>query len=521
MKNEKIKLVVNTFYPIIILLCVILVTDNQLVIILVSWLTSMYLNYILFEEEYKSIKDEIYRVFYINLIILLSTYAFSNIPTNLCVIGNAKLGYYLGFFLDCGLIIYLKNRYKIEIIEISFDLSKNKFSSVELLSFLIKMLGVFLLVVVFVSFFAPSFAFKCFNLSTFLFVLIPTYFYAARYSVFNKEVRDSLTNKYRLGLFLIFFSLFFLWEHHFIVLYFWKNSSIILALICLITGISYVQLVTIKAKSSHQKKMLKKFTYPSIIMLVCMLGISIFFGVDFESSSKNMISESEILIYNSIAKDKNNIEKDIQQLFVDLKQSNRLVAEIEPVIDIRLRINTNWLLIREMELVGDFSYNYEDVLIDSIKHYKPGRYRLKDSDISLAIVQSFEMSVYNYFQSYFEAGTNVEIQLFGAADAIPFLERSKTIYKGEYGDVLNYIGYSETENKYEDIIIQKSDKLTNSSLALLRSLGIKYYIEQSISILENTNLNYSYSIFVEPKNKGAEYRKVRVKIIISDIDISK
>ncbi|WP_020539049.1 hypothetical protein [Lewinella cohaerens] len=507
MENEKSKLAINVFYPVIILLFTTFILSNVSAVLVVLILLSIYLNYCLFPDYSQKKSDNFIRASFFFIVLLLSFFSFKTLNINWGVLSGSKLGVVFGLTLVSVLVTYIKNRYDIERNFYNFENSDNSFEDIKLLRVVLWGILFFFVSSTLLEFFFPEFIFHYFLLILFLFIIAVTWIYAKRYNVINLDFNDKKGNKYKIGIFFILVGVYLVW----------LNEITFIAITLIVLGLSYIQFVTTKQDSDLQKKLLEKFSYPSVIVLFFFISSSFLLGFSTSSTAIDLIQPNEKLIYTTFKSQRDKIDKEVLSLFDALKGKDQLVESINPNLNIRIRTINRWYLKKEVELIGEFSYNYGDQFVDTIHHYKPGRYRLRDSDISKAIVKAFQLTVENYFNSYFENGTKVQIELDGAADAIPFSSRSQTVYQGEYGRKITKKVYDYTDDKYRNLGVVVDEKIDNPELAFLRAVGILDYIDNHIPLLSRAEISYKVNIFVEDSRIGPEFRRVRILIKISDV----
>lgn len=513
MKNELNKITINTTFPLIILANILILSTNFYLTFISIIIFNIYLNFFFLNISLdKSNWESPARIIICSAITILSFLGFQNVPINIGILNNSKVGLVFGINLVFSLYFYFLTKlteYE-SVYFFSDDRKKEilipKYSSREIMRLWIKIFHLTLIIGL-LTFHIFSFLGEYYGLILFIISLLIIVNYGKRYGVLDFDYVTPTAINYKLGIFSIIVGVFFIW----------LGFHYLIGLSFLVLGITNIQRAHILDKSSLKEKFVEYFSLPSLSILAASIIFTLIFGSKNEELDYLLFPKFEKNIYSSIEKKEAEIEAAITNLFEDLKQKQQLNKKIEPLIDFEVERKTNFFFRQEINIKGSFSYNYDSPYLDTIKHYKVGRYRLKDSDITEAIVKSFKISVENYLNNFFEHGTDIEITLDGSSDAKPFSEKKNTAYVGEYGYQIKETTYNLKNEKFKKITIKRTEQLNNESLALLRSFGVRNYIENNIPILNDTKIQFNHRINVESQKIGPEYRRVAIEIKILDI----
>ncbi len=252
-----------------------------------------------------------------------------------------------------------------------------------------------------------------------------------------------------------------------------------------------------------------------------------------------------------IAKKEQEIKKKINDYFEDLKKRAKLAREVSPNVNVNVEEDGLYGGRMRYNLRATYSYEVDENGVKAeLAHYPSGKYQLPTSPAALATVQSMKETIEYYLAEYFEPGGVVNVRVTGSADAIKIT--NPYFYLDEYGEITEQDYYLATnyetiskgvqidstkvggkggtnvaegkpstpafiENSPKKAIsLKKGDKITqNEQLAFLRTMGIRYFVENDIVPLQRTKNQFIHRGKVE--GSGSKYRKVIIELAIQDI----
>ncbi|MCU0443966.1 MAG: hypothetical protein MUE85_03550 [Microscillaceae bacterium] len=260
---------------------------------------------------------------------------------------------------------------------------------------------------------------------------------------------------------------------------------------------------------------------------------------------KEMVNKAKV----EIAQKEKEIKKKINDYFEDLKKRAKLAREVSPNVNVNVEEDGMYGGRMRYNLRATYSYEVDEGGVKAeLAHYPSGKYQLPTSPAALATTQAMKETIEYYLAEYFEPGGIVNVRVTGSADAIPI--RNPYFYLGEYNEIADqdyYLASSyETISKgvqidsakvgkkdgaaeakssapafienspKKAISLKKGDKITqNEQLAFLRTMGIRYFVENDIAPLQRTKNQFIHRGKVE--GSGSKYRKVIIELAIQDI----
>lgn len=142
--------------------------------------------------------------------------------------------------------------------------------------------------------------------------------------------------------------------------------------------------------------------------------------------------------------------------------------------------------------------------------YAPGQYNSTNSNACTMTLEFIRNKIDNELAPYFFTGRKVTIKIVGATDGSAI--RSKLPYKGEYGDFTNKLIYLNGALT-SMTVTRETGITTNAQLGFLRTQGVEEYLKTYVNSLQKTD--NTYQIFaIENKEKGAQYRRISIEIIV-------
>lgn len=248
-----------------------------------------------------------------------------------------------------------------------------------------------------------------------------------------------------------------------------------------------------------------------------------------------LAQESEIVSksYTVVLEDRATVLKKIEEANVELqkvwqqelelkkkdflKEENKtenIVVDVSPEVKIEKSEDGG----DEMNLNLGFSYETVvhdkdlTVIMNNIKtdDYPLGKYDLTASNACTMTLEFVRNKLDNELSAYFSKGQKVTIKITGATDGSPI--RSAIPYFGEYGDFNNKLIY--LNGQLHSMTVTKESGITqNSQLGFLRIQGVEQYLKTFVNVLQRTDNTFQIYA-VENKEKGAQYRRISIEIIV-------
>lgn len=200
-----------------------------------------------------------------------------------------------------------------------------------------------------------------------------------------------------------------------------------------------------------------------------------------------------------------------------LKEENKMeniVVDVNPEVKIEKSEDGS----DEMNLNLGFSYETVmhdkdlTVIMNNVKtdDYALGKYNSTASNACTMTLEFIRNKLDNELSSYFFKGQKVTIKITGATDGSPI--RSAIPYFGEYGDFNNKLIY--LNGQLHSMTVTKESGITqNSQLGFLRTQGVEQYLKTFVNALQKTDNTFQIYA-VENKEKGAQYRRISIEVIV-------
>lgn len=242
--------------------------------------------------------------------------------------------------------------------------------------------------------------------------------------------------------------------------------------------------------------------------------VSAIFGCIFFYTKSDSSDDNEVVRVNNV--DVEEIKESIDSIFVSENiDANGVETKISYyVIDDK---NT---------LEADIGYEtVKETLELEVNSYGPGDYRVRDSRITQSLMNSANFIINRFFSEVLEAGEEIDVELFGHTDKIPF-ENGAT-YDGDLGSfpkyqqdyIINVDEYYYNDERIE-ITLVKGNDLNNQILGFLRAfamfdddLKFNRYLRE-----KKRNTTYRFHSINNQDDSGGKHRKVGVKFKIFNVD---
>lgn len=167
---------------------------------------------------------------------------------------------------------------------------------------------------------------------------------------------------------------------------------------------------------------------------------------------------------------------------------------------------------KRMDYHIEFNYEVEEAF-SARDDFKPGHYRTEESKAAMLMLQIMRNAFEKDFSKYIIEGKQVRITFKGTADAFPVTK--KISYNGKYGE------YENTPVIYQDgssgsLSLNSREGITNNDqLAFARALGVKKYIDKTLTAFNEMNRDDEYRIEVFEK-QGSKFRRISVTCTFFD-----
>jgi hypothetical protein len=290
-----------------------------------------------------------------------------------------------------------------------------------------------------------------------------------------------------------------------------------LAMFVTILGLWTIQSTSVKASPTFDnvKEFKQAFALPALA--VCGVGIAIWHFNPWQLKDLTMPTYQQEA-KQMLDSQSNKLEKRLVAMFDTLEAEGKLKKGYAPKVSMSLSPKRDLFLQSRLDLEANFSYDYSQGHLDTISNYALGKYAIEHSNIAQAIVNGFQLTIDNYLANYFERGNEVDIAIEGTADATPFRPNSSSVYEGEYGNLENLLALNRFDKKVKPFRILMGDKLGNENLAVLRSVGIRDFIDLEVERLKKGQVKYHLEYFADEKNIGGRHRRISINLKISNLN---
>lgn len=203
----------------------------------------------------------------------------------------------------------------------------------------------------------------------------------------------------------------------------------------------------------------------------------------------------------------------------ELKEQVMQEAKKDNIISDHTQIAVNSEVIPEYDANGNKILNYNvnftynvDPEFSAQEDFAPGKYRAEQSGAASSMLNIVKNAFEGDFANYVKSGKRLNVKISGTADASPI--RNTIAYDGAYGDIENEPIYQD--NKMSAISVTQKDGIkTNEQLAFLRAYGVKEFLENNVSGINEMDTRYTYNIGVS-EGKGSEFRRITVEFTFVD-----
>jgi hypothetical protein len=202
----------------------------------------------------------------------------------------------------------------------------------------------------------------------------------------------------------------------------------------------------------------------------------------------------------------------IDKLMREKQISNNLLTSVNVTIqndkngagDIEQNLHAKY----DYEIIG----NAENSIKSQIDDYPSGKYKLGSSKAAMSTMQILKQTVESNLSEFIAKGTKVTIKITGSADASQI--KSKIPYTNDYGDIDNFTFF--LNDKLSSLSVNQSTGITtNEQLGLLRTLGVRQFMNDYIEPLKSTNNSFQH--YVQISNEvGGKNRRVTIELIVHD-----
>ncbi|MDP4276412.1 MAG: caspase family protein [Bacteroidota bacterium] len=210
------------------------------------------------------------------------------------------------------------------------------------------------------------------------------------------------------------------------------------------------------------------------------------------------------------------IQDELEEYLDKLLQNNQISKNLQATVNVTI--------VNDKTASGDIEqnlhakYNYEILnnpgssLKSQIDDYPSGKYRLGSSKAAMSTMEILKQTIETNLSEFLTKDTKVTVKITGTTDASQV--KGSIPYTNEYGSIEDYPYY--LNNQLNSVSVsQQSGITTNEQLGLLRTLGVRQFMETYIEPLKNTQNSYQH--YVQTTNEiGGKNRRVTIELIIHD-----
>lgn len=244
--------------------------------------------------------------------------------------------------------------------------------------------------------------------------------------------------------------------------------------------------------------------------------------IKIEKRNSNLISGNIATIYlprrikieRAVASIDTTIKKDMGLLIQKMRDQQVITNNVQTSVDAKVEEETDSVS-GEKLLNFHVEYKYEVVkafLERQTDDFPLGKYKLLSSNAAKITMQLLKQAVENQLAEYLSNNTKVTIKITGSTDGTPIV--GTIPYLDEFGEINNQ-EYFLNGSLDEITINKKSGIKSNAQIAFLRTYGVRDFIEKFVEqfrVTQNTFQHYA----VIAKDRGAQYRRISIEIIIHD-----
>jgi len=262
-----------------------------------------------------------------------------------------------------------------------------------------------------------------------------------------------------------------------------------------------------------------------IIAIVFAFSIQLTFGQTTKTiSGKTLlfhVPEKQLLpeVKREVKQQVENKEQLIQDMLEDYLDKLREKNQISK----NLQTGVNVTVVNEKTPTGEIEqnlhakYNYE-ILENSnnvkgqIDDYPAGKYKLGSSKAAMSTMQILKQTIEKNLAEFLTKGTRVTVKITGTTDASQV--KGKIPYTNDYGKIESCTYF--LNDQLSSLSVNQNIGITsNEQLGLLRTFGVRQFMETYIEPLKNTTNSYEH--FVQTSNElGGKNRRVTIELVVHD-----
>jgi len=223
-----------------------------------------------------------------------------------------------------------------------------------------------------------------------------------------------------------------------------------------------------------------------------------------------------IELAREIAQEELTIKDELSKLVEGLKNRGEL-NNVQLNMEAALKVDRDSLGRDELNLHVTYVYQGIKTEFNGVSaDYPSGKYRLSESKAGTLLVDFLLNSAREQLSKHIEPQNRVTFRLTGSTDKTKV--SSKLPYGNEFGTFKDY-PYFFQGNLAGLNVSPETGITTNSQLGFLRTYAVRNYLEKQPSIFSNTRNKYQH-FSEEADGYGPEFRKVKIEIIVHDINKS-
>lgn len=236
------------------------------------------------------------------------------------------------------------------------------------------------------------------------------------------------------------------------------------------------------------------------------------------NSDKKLMAVNEeriaLALARKIAKEEDALKNNLSKLVAELRSKGELN-------DVDLKLES--YLKKEKDSLGNDELNLHIAFVTqginatvekNTADFAPGKYSLFESKAAQTLVSFFIQSSSDKLSDYLQPNTRITFKLTGATD------KSKIIntlpYNNDYGVFKNSPYYFQSSLAGMNLS-KETGIADNSQLGFLRTYSVRKFIENDTDLFELTKNKYIHYVEVS-ENYGAEYRKIKIELVIHAVD---
>lgn len=204
----------------------------------------------------------------------------------------------------------------------------------------------------------------------------------------------------------------------------------------------------------------------------------------------------------------------------ELREKVVAEAKSQNVISDHTNITVDSRVVPSFNADGDKILNYQvrftyevDPEFSAHEDFAPGKYHAEQSGAASSMLSIVKQAFEGDFAQYIQPGKKLNIKISGTADSSPIIHGIP--YDGAYGDFENEPIYQDNQLKGISVSTKSGIK-ENEQLAFLRAVGVKNFLQDNVSNLENMNTDYQFHISVA-EGKGSEFRRITTEFTFIDV----